>query len=121
MALELPQRPAARAPFSPRMSRPGRAAPGRSDGPHPGNRGLAGVRRRLAEQARVVRDHAVHAERLQRPDPRGVVHGPDVELSTGGVYRVDEAPAHEDLVAHDRLTAARPDARGRLAWKTGSH
>src|SRR5918998_847635 len=60
-------------------------------------------RRRLAEQPRVVRDHAVHAERLERADPRRLVHRPHVELAAGRVNRADEAGAHEGLVGHDRL------------------
>ena len=48
-------------------------------------------RRRLVEQPRVVRDHAVHAERLERADLRRVVHGPDVELPAGPVDRAGRA------------------------------
>ena len=43
------------------------------------------------EQAGVVGDDAVDAQRVEAGDPLGVVDGPDVDLAAGAVNRLDEA------------------------------
>ena len=58
---------------------------------------------------------------LQRRDAGRVVHGPHVDLSAGPVHRLHQPAAGQDLVGHDRLAAAGPDAGRGLTGQARTH
>ena len=70
---------------------------------------------RPGEQARVVRDHAVHAQRLERGDLLRVVHRPDVELAARLLHRAAPAAASRAASATS-APRMRPAASARAAW-----
>src|SRR4029079_9746232 len=58
------------------------------------------------EQARVVGDHAGHAQRLELRDALELAHRPDVELAAGAAHGPDEGRSDEAPVGHDRVHPA---------------
>src|SRR4051812_35219628 len=62
------------------------------------------------EEPRIVRDHAIHAQRLVGADAVRVVDRPHVHLAARVVHRPHQPRADQDAVRHHRLAAARADA-----------